>query len=177
MAHERELIAACKRGDTAAMEALYRQYAKPMFNVAYRIVNDYHFAEDVMQEAFLKAFERIGQFRGEASFGAWLKRITVNESLNWIKKYQRQYTDFSENTAEEPAEEERDEDFLRIEPEQLLKALRALNPNYRTIISLYYIEGYDYREISSIMDISYQNARTMMTRAKQKLRKILENEK
>ncbi len=174
---QRKLILACKRGDIRAMETLYRQYARSMFNVAYRIVNDFHFAEDVMQEAFLKAFERIGQFRGDASFGAWLKRITINESLNWVKKYGNRYSDFPANFSEEVEVDSAETEPPGLEPEKLLKAMQALNPQYRTIISLFYIEGYDYREIAEIMDISYQNARTMMTRAKKKLKKILENEK
>jgi len=86
---ERTLIDRVKHGDTEAMQMLYERYYRPMFNTAYRIVNDFHFAEDVMHEAFLKAFDRIGTFEGRAPFGAWLKRIVVNESLQWLRKYGR----------------------------------------------------------------------------------------
>ncbi len=169
---ERILIEKCKQGDTKAMSMLYEMYYRPMFNTALRIVNDFHFAEDVMHEAFIKAFERIESFRGSASFGAWLKRIIINESLQWIKKYGRFSTNRNENEFE--AVEEPDEtDWPSEKPEKIIRAMRKLRDNYRTILSLYYMEGYDYEEITQIMGISYENARTMLSRAKAALKKIL----
>ena len=172
---EKILIRQCKAGNTNAMSRLYELYYRPMFNTAYRIVNDFHFAEDVMHEAFIKAFEHIHSFRGDAGFGAWLKRIIINESLQWIKKYGNFNTGEDESKFDKPDTDAPDP--LSVPPEELLKAMRRLKDNYRTILSLYYIEGYDYEEISQIMGISYQNARTMLSRAKASLKKILTENK
>ncbi len=175
----RDLIEACKRGDSRAMEKIYAMYYKPMFNTAYRIINDFHFAEDIMQESFLKAFANLHRFEGRSTFGAWLKRIVVNESLNWLKKYKRFDNQLQEEQIPEQIDREEDETefFHRVEPGKLLQALGRLKDNYRTILSLYYLEGYDYEEIMEIMGLSYQHARTMLSRAKNKLKKLLENGK
>lgn len=177
---EKKLIDACRNGDRTAMEKLYVMYYKPMFNTAYRIVNDFHFAEDIMQESFLKAFEKLDRFEGRSTFGAWLKRIVINESLQWLKKYKRFQFNAEEIWKEELVEEDPDEDLLgdnHVPPEKLLELLNRLKPNYKIILQLYFIEGYDYEEIGQIMGITYQNARTMLSRAKQKLKKLLENER
>jgi len=173
------LVERIKKGDKQAMAEIYDTYYKPMFNTAYRIVNDFHFAEDVLHEAFIKAFTHIHQYKGTASFGAWLKRIIINESLQWIKKYGHWHPE--ENDArlnklhgKEEIYEENEPDFPQNEkPREILMAMRRLKDNYRTILSLYYIEGYDYDEITQIMGISYQNARTMLSRAKTALKNLL----
>lgn len=172
-----ELIEACKNGDRQAMEKIYQMYARAMFNTAYRITGDYHFAEDIMQEAFIKAFERLSSYRGDAPFGAWLKRITINESLQWLKKYRRFETDRElPEAAEDPSGDDA-EDVWQADRQRLARALLQLNARYRTVLSLHYIEGYDLQETASIMQIGYGNVRTLLTRAKQQLKKIMENER
>jgi RNA polymerase sigma-70 factor (ECF subfamily) len=173
---EKILVEQCKVGNRQAMSKLYELYYRPMFNTAYRIVNDFHFAEDIMHEAFIKAFEHIRSFRGDASFGAWLKRIIINESLQWIKKYGNFNTGEDETKYDMPYNDE-DPELPGAGPQELLQAMRGLKDNYRTILSLYYMEGYDYAEISQILGISYQNARTMLSRAKAALRKLLDENK
>ena len=80
------LIKACINGDRSAQYALYKQYSKAMYNICYRITNNPDDAEDVLQEAFLSAFNNLRSFKGESSFGAWLKKIVVNSSINHVKK-------------------------------------------------------------------------------------------
>jgi RNA polymerase sigma factor (sigma-70 family) len=81
-----QLIFQCKLQNSKAQMEVYNRYNKAMYNIALRIVKDEHFAEDVMQEAFLKAFQKIDTFKGEVAFGAWLKRIVVNYSIDFYKK-------------------------------------------------------------------------------------------
>ncbi|VAW22417.1 RNA polymerase ECF-type sigma factor, partial [hydrothermal vent metagenome] len=81
-----EIINRCRAGEQKAQHQLYKLYYKPMFNISLRIVNDKPEAEDIMQEAFLKAFKKIGSYKGEVSFGAWLKKIVVNHSLDALRK-------------------------------------------------------------------------------------------
>ncbi len=175
---QRELIAAIQRGDHKAMEAFYHRYARAMFNTAYRITGDYHYAEDVVQEAFIKAFAHMKNFRGDAEPGAWLKRIVINESLQWLRKFRRFETDREPPENSTPPDDDDDDIFAdRALRQALARALLRLRTNYRTVLSLHYIEGYDLQETAQIMGISYGNVRTMLTRAKQQLKKLMENER
>jgi RNA polymerase sigma-70 factor (ECF subfamily) len=128
-------------------------------------------AEEAMQDAFLSAFEKLEEFKGEVTFGAWMKKIVINKSLDYLKKDKMyQNTESAENLqmiAEEP------EFDLSGKIEQVKKAMESLPENYRIILSLYYLEGYDHEEISEILDLSYANSRTMLNRAKNKLITIL----
>ncbi len=168
----RKLVAECKRNNPKAQLQLYELYYKAMFNTAYRIVNDIDDAEDVMQEAFVKAFGKINTYKEQAKLGAWLKRIVVNEAMQWIRK-NKKYVAYGLEVLDTKVYEEKDEELPKADVHSLLKALSELKDNYRIIISLYFIEGYDFEEICEVMNISYANARTMLSRAKQKLKQKL----
>lgn len=148
-----------------------------MYNVAYRIVKDEHFAEDVMQEGFLKAFNKINDFKQEVAFGAWLKRIIVNYSIDFYKKNnQFKLEDFEKSIFKlEDYENDSNEnfDFNDLKVQQILSAIRSLKYNYSMVLTLFYIEGYDQEEISEILKISYANCRTTLSRAKESLRRQL----
>jgi len=128
-------------------------------------------AEEAMQDAFLSAFEKLDEFKGEVTFGAWLKKIVINKSLDYLKKdkmYQKA------ESADELHLLDNEEEFdLSEKIEAVKKAMNELPENYRIILSLYYLEGYDHEEISEIMEMSYANSRTMLNRAKNKLVAIL----
>jgi RNA polymerase sigma-70 factor (ECF subfamily) len=127
-------------------------------------------AEDVMQEAFLSAFEKIENYKGEVSFGAWLKRIVINRSLDHLKKRKIQFEEVNEKTAQIS-----DNNFetKEIDIQKIKNAIQNLPDRYRVILSLFLIEGYDHEEISSILDISNSSSRTQLLRAKNKLKTLL----
>jgi RNA polymerase sigma-70 factor (ECF subfamily) len=149
-----------------------------MYNTAYRILNDSFEAEDVMQESFLTAFTKLDSFREDAAFGGWLKRIVINKSLSQLKKLKDKHEismdDVSYKVMEE---EEQDEQYGGISTEmrtkELLGAIESLKENYRLVLNLRLIEGYDNEEIAQILNISNENCRTTISRAKNKLKKIL----
>ncbi|EDM43065.1 RNA polymerase sigma-70 factor [unidentified eubacterium SCB49] len=152
-----------------------------MYNVALRIVKNTAEAEDVMQESFIAAFDKIDSFKGTATFGAWLKRIVVNNSITQYKKSARfiSVDDYDGMTIEDQTEEIAsngisEEDYKSVEAGQLMQAMDLLNDKYRQVISLHYMEGYDYEEISEILNVSYGNARTLLSRAKESLRTKIE---
>lgn len=151
-----------------------------MYNTAFRIVNDTAEAEDIMQEAFLKAFTKIESFQGTSTFGAWLKRIVVNLSINAFNKNSRytevSYNDELKNETEEDPRIALTESGENEKVKQVLWALNSLKENYKIVLNLHLIEGYDYEEISEILNISYANCRTMISRAKESLRKKLEKD-
>lgn len=152
---------------------MYKLYYKSMYSVSLRIVNDTMEAEDVMQEAFLNAFRKINTYKGEVSFGAWLKRIVVNRSLDYLKKRKVQFEDISENTAT-IADEQMPSGEVDID--KLKEAIQKLADGYRVVLSLYLLEGYDHKEISQILGISNSASRTQLLRAKNKLKEMLKAE-
>ena len=141
-----------------------------MFSVSLRIVNDMMEAEDVMQEAFLSAFRNMETYRGEVSFGAWLKRIVVNRSLDYLKKKKVQFDEINERTMEI---EDYHMPVKEVDALILKNAIQQLSDGYRVVLSLYLIEGYDHEEISQILGISNTSSRTQLLRAKNKLRELL----
>ena len=170
------LLALCQDGNQLAQLEVYNRYQRAMYNTALRIVKDTAVAEDVMQESFIAAFNKLGSFKGEATFGSWLKRIVVNNSIAEFRRSQRMPTvsdDYQLSVAEESPEGLEEEDYSEIQSTALMEAMNQLNDNYRSILSLHFIEGYDYEEICEILSISYANCRTMISRAKESLRKKL----
>ena len=165
-----EIIDQCKEGSQKAQFQLYKLYYKAMFSVSMRIVNDQMEAEDVMQEAFLSAFKKIETYKGEVSFGAWLKRIVVNRSLDYLKKRKVQFEAINERTAQIA---ESHMDARELDAKVLKQSIQELSDGYRVVLSLYLIEGYDHEEISQILGISNSASRTQLLRAKNKLREIL----
>ncbi|WP_319265835.1 sigma-70 family RNA polymerase sigma factor [uncultured Draconibacterium sp.] len=165
-----EIIDQCREGSQKAQFQLYKLYYKAMFSVSLRIVNDQMEAEDVMQEAFLSAFKKIDSYKGEVSFGAWLKRIVVNRSLDYLKKRKVQFEEVNERTTQIA---EFQMDTRELDAKVLKQAIQELSDGYRIVLSLYLIEGYDHEEISQILGISNSASRTQLLRAKNKLRDIL----
>src|SRR5690606_36635625 len=148
-----------------------------MYNTAHRIVKDSAEAEDVMQEAFLSAFTKLHTFKGEVAFGAWLTRIVVNKSIHHYKKLQKtRAVDLEEimNKVEDKnGVEQQRHGHTELKAQKVMETMKSLKDNYRISLILHLIEGYDYEEICEIMDISYANCRTTISRAKESLRKKL----
>ena len=156
---------------------VYNRYYRAMYNTAFRIVKDQAEAEDVMQEAFLSAFTKLDTFKGEVAFGAWLKKIVVNKSLVYyrnIRKKNEVPLDEKLYRVGDNTESEADHSETERLAQKVLKTMDSLKDNYRVSLTLHLIEGYDYEEICDLMDISYANCRTMISRAKESLRKKLE---
>ncbi len=170
---EQKLLRKCASGDRKAQLDLYKKYAQGMFKVSFSIVRNSTLAEDVVQEAFISIFKNLDSFKGEVTFGAWMKKIVVNKSITALKKERR--FDFETESKELIEEENWNENEVAIMI--LKKCMRQLSDKYHTIISLYYLEGYDHEEIAEILNISYDNSRTILSRAKVKLKKLIENER
>lgn len=171
-----ELIARCKAGDQDAHRQLYKLYSRAMYNVGLRITRSEEEAEDVLQEAFINAFRNIDSYRGDASFGAWLKRIVVNKAINAVsrKKHDPIPDDDRWDVAEEEAQAEYG-DGLTVD--RVKRCIDELPDGYRTVLSLYLLEGYDHQEIGEIMGISESTSKSQLNRAKSRLRELLMTKK
>lgn len=175
-----ELVEACKLGNRAAQYKLYGLYVKSMYNVCFRILNHRGEAEDVLQEAFIDAFSKIGSFRQEASFGVWLKQIVVNKAISSLRKKKMDFVDFEgeayrlENEGFSESLSEPDESSCDYRVEAITKGVEMLPEGYRVVLSLYLFEGYDHEEISHVLGISVSTSRTQYMRGKKRLMRILE---
>ena len=164
----------CKRGSKKACFELYRLYSKAMLNVAFRIVGSIDEAEDVLQEAFLDAFNRVKDFRQETTFGLWLKQIVVHRSINLLRKRRLDFVELEDGQLDNiPDEEVESDEEVQYKVTQVKDAMKELPEGYRLVISLYLLEGYDHEEIGQILNISENTSRTQFLRAKRKLNEIL----
>lgn len=165
-----ELVERCRQGDPRGFSELYQKYAKAMYNTSLRIMNNSGDAEDVLQEAFCDAFAAIDSFAYKSTFGAWLKRIVINKSINALRKRKMTIIDMEKTTIGHlPEEEEYDEEGIAFRVEEIKKAVRELPNGYRTVLTLHLFEGYDQEEIAEILQVSHVTVRTQYMRAKQKL--------
>lgn len=165
------------QGKQSAQMEIYNRYYKAMYNTAYRIVKDPAEAEDVMQESFLSAFTKMHTFKGDVTFGAWLKRIVINNSIYQYKKQQKNRTadldDVMYKVEDNDGVASDQNGYTELKAQKVMETMKSLKDNYRVSLTLHLIEGYDYEEISEIMNISYANCRTTISRAKESLRNKL----
>lgn len=176
-----DLIELCKQNDRKAQHEVYKRYSKAMYNVCWRILNDEAEAEDALQESFIKAFKKLESFKGESTFGAWLKRITINTALNYLKAKKAEIVPLEhlskedhENNAYEPVGnifEDDDDEASKIG--RIKTAMENLPDGYRVVFSLYLIEGYDHAEIAGILGITESTSKSQYNRAKKKLKELL----
>lgn len=165
------LIEECRKGNSRAQFRLYNQYAKAMYNIAYRMLNNREDAEDILQETFVDCFRNINSFRFESTFGAWLKRILINKCINHLQKKRIDLT----LTDELPNIGYEEEDETVYDISKITRGIEMLPDGYRVILSLYLLEGYDHSEIAQILGISESTSKSQYSRAKEKLRSQLAN--
>ncbi len=154
---------------------LYNQYCRGMYIVAKRFVKDDMDAEDVLQEAFIKAFSKLHQFNNEVTFGAWLKRIVINKSIDFLKTKKQRMVDLEEGHLK-VVDADNDDKWLiedTITIDEVKDAINTLSDKYKYVVMLYLIDGYDHQEISEILNISEVTSRTQLFRGKQKLQELL----
>ena len=165
-----DLVEKCKQGSSLSFKELYGQYVKAMYNTCLRIVNNAADAEDIVQEAFIDAFRNIEGFNYKSTFGAWMKRIVINKSINYLRDKKLKLVDISQsNISELENEEEIDEESIQFKVAEIKNAVSMLPDGYRTVFTLNAFEGYDYEEIAGILKISETTARTQYHRAKKQL--------
>lgn len=143
-----------------------------MYNVGFRITGNEEDAEDVLQEAFVSAFKSLDHYRGDATFGAWLKRIVVNKSINVIKK--RKENVIPQDDEFDVPDEDVPADYKpELSVERVRQCMEMLPDGYRSVLSLYLLEGYDHEEIAGIMGITESTSKSQLNRAKRKLKELL----
>jgi RNA polymerase sigma-70 factor (ECF subfamily) len=177
--HINQLIELCRQENKQAQMEVYRRYYKAMYNTSVRIVKDSFEAEDIMQDSFLSAFTRLDKLKDNASFGAWLKRIVVNNSIGHYHKNQKANTTGLDDVLYKIEDNTftNDTNSPEISVDQIKEVISSLKDSYALVLTLNLIEGYDYEEIAEIMKITNGNSRTLISRAKAQLRARLSSQR
>ncbi len=170
-----DIVDRCKSGDQKAFYEIYKLYSKAMLNICYRIVGVQEVAEDVLQEAFVSAFQNINSYQGKASFGAWLKKVVVNKAISHLRKQQLDMVELDQRFDLKVEDEGEDIDLI-MKVDTIREAIQKLPNGFRVVFSLYLLEGYDHKEIASILEISESTSKSQYNRAKKKLKEILKEE-
>ena len=173
-----ELVKKSQLGDKSAFEELVKRHQELVFSLSFKLTGNRELANDVAQEAFIRAWKAIGKFRGDSTFGTWIYRITVNTAWTLRKKAKKHYSLNIEDTQEPVVvEEKKDPELVAINSDLSLVLRKALNQiplEQRIIVELKNIEGRSHKEIADYLDISVTAAKVRLHRAHQKLRNILE---
>jgi len=169
-----KLIDSARKGDQQAMYRLYKLYVQAMYNTCIRMVSNQFDAEDIIQESFVKAFNNLDSFRGESSFGSWLKRIVINQSITFLRKKKQNFQDIDD--LQILADEDEENSFPEIDPMMIHESIKTLPEKARVVLNLYLLEGYIHKEIADILNITESTSKSQYLRAKQLLREKLEKE-
>ena len=169
---DRELVRRCRQGDTRAFETLLDRYQRPVYNAAYRMLDNADDARDVAQTVFLKAWENLGRYDPRYKFFSWIYRIALNESVNSLQKRSR--TDALDGEPESTTggpDIAADEAMRSL---QIQSALMKLKPDYRAVIVLKHFVDCNYAEISRILDIPEKTVKSRLYSARQLLKEALQ---
>jgi RNA polymerase sigma-70 factor (ECF subfamily) len=172
----RDIVEACKKGDRQAQFELYRLYGKAMFNVCLRMVKNETDAEDLLQNSFVDIFTKLDSFRFQSSIGAWIKRIVINNCINFLKKRRLQIEELDVDRHDH-SPQSAPPVVIGLSVEAVQKAMMDLPDGYRIVFSLYMLEGYDHKEIGEILGVTEATSKSQYSRARKKLQEILMSRK
>lgn len=167
---DKELLERCSSGDNSGYSLLYHRYSKAVFNSIYRLVNDREDAEDILQEVFVKAFSEIKSLKNAESFGGWIKRIAINQSLNFLRKNKIYFAEIDEEKIFDINDDELEEKLkMESRVKELQETIAEFPPQTRTIVNLYLFEEMPQEEIAKILNIPHGTVRSYYHRAKKKI--------
>lgn len=172
MNSDEELIKGCIREDREMQGKLYEKYADKMFAVCMRYSNTREEAEDVLQEAFIKIFDKISKFRQEGSFEGWMRRIMVNTALRSWDKRSRKFEPGDLDHVEEPVQRELVLDSIGVK--EIMAMIKKLPEGYQVVFNLFAVEGYSHKEIGELLNINESTSRSQYARARRNLMTMLE---
>jgi len=158
------IIKGCQAGESGAQKALYELFKTKMYGICLRYAGNYSDAQDVLQDGFLKVFEKIHQFEFKGAFEGWIRRIMVNTA---IEKYRTQYQVINiSDSIKEISQYGVDEITSNLTADELLRFIQELSPKYRVVFNLYAIEGYSHKEVAEILNISEGTSKSNLSRAR-----------
>ncbi|MFB6257847.1 MAG: RNA polymerase sigma factor [Flavobacteriales bacterium] len=173
---EEKLIQAVKKGDQRAFKTLFDRYSPVLMGMAMRYARNEPDAEDILQEAFVRIHEKIGDYEGKGSFEGWMKRILMHTAINFIKKRNKEQERKNDDMEVERLEIKDDELPDDLGQEELMKAMNRLPDGYRTVFNLVVFEGYEHQEVADLLGINVGTSQSQLFKAKKMLRQQLVRE-
>lgn len=171
---EQKLIKHCLKGDARAQRELYEKFAAQMLSICRRYVKSLEDAEEVLSNGFIKVFNKMDQYKGDGALGGWIRRIMINEALNFIRYQKNLFVEVDEENSRHLSHNEVDGD---IDAEHLMTMIEELPIGYRTVFNLYAIEGYGHKEIGEMLGISENTSKSQLSKARKSLQdKLGQNE-
>ena len=177
----KEIVNGCLNDDRRSQEALFKMFYGKMLAVCSRYISDPDTAQEVLQEGFIKVFDKLEVFDFKGSFEGWVRRIIVNTAIDSIRKSKRapilkeKDTDFKVDSTDHIEESETIE-LTELKASIAMKAIEKLSPGYRTVFNLFVIEEYSHKEIAEILSISEGTSKSNLSKAKLNLKRILTEE-
>ena len=161
---ESDLLEGCRRGERKMQQELYNRFAPRMYGVCLRYASNAEEAEDILQEGFIKIFNKINSYRGDGSFEGWIRRIFVNTAIEHFRKktYLQPITETEENTVEGKYLSVLDS----LAEKDIIQLIQQLSPGYRTVFNMYVVEGYTHKQIAEMLGISEGTSKSQLSRAK-----------
>lgn len=179
-----EIVKGCIAGDRKSQQQLFQTFFGKMMVVCMRYTNDRDTAQDILQDAFIKAFDKMGDFTFTGSFEGWLRRIMVNTAIDHFRKSKhlielienQNYSDELENENDFGEEDDKMEEnsWENLSSDDILAAMQELSPAYQTVFNLYVMENYQHKDIAEMLNISVGTSKSNLAKARANLKKILE---
>lgn len=173
-----KLVEKCMAGDRKAQQIFYEGFYRTMYSVCLRYASNSSEAQDLVHDGFVKAFNKLKDFKNAGSLEGWVRRIMVNNSIDVIRRRKELIIEESEqillNTPSDDLEEKEQEALLRTKAEDVIKLIQNLSPGYRTVFNMYVIEEYSHKEIAEELGISIGTSKSNLSKAKIKIRELLE---
>tara|TARA_R110001583_G_scaffold412_2_gene3799 strand:- start:43136 stop:43684 length:549 start_codon:yes stop_codon:yes gene_type:complete len=164
-----KLVEDCKQNKAKAQMQLYETYCNAMFSVAQRYVKDSVTAEDIMQDAFIKVFKNLESYKGEVTIGAWIKKIVINQCIDYLKKKRIELVSIEDQKLV-IADESNWAFEKAINGKIIIAAINSLPEKYKVVLNMYLIEGFDHQEIAQVLNITEVASRSQLMRGKNKLK-------
>jgi RNA polymerase sigma factor (sigma-70 family) len=174
---EAEIITGCLKNNRKHQEMLYDRYAAVMYAICIRYTHNRDNALDILQDGFVKVFDRMSSFQGAGSFEGWMKKIFIHTAINYYHKV-RHLSEHFQDTTEIPINISDQADAIsKLSEKEILELIAALPDGYRIVFNLYVIEGYDHEEIAQLLGIASSTSRSQLLKARRVLQQKLKEKK
>jgi RNA polymerase sigma-70 factor (ECF subfamily) len=173
------IVEGCVREERKCQQMIFEMYYGKMMSACLRYISDRDEAQDVLQDGFIKVFNSIAKFDFNGSFEGWVRRIVVNTAIDHIRKKKKdifQVTDYEfimNNYSEEADDVENDSIYSNLNNQEIIDAIKQLSPAYRTVFSMYVIDGYSHQQIADLLNINIGTSKSNLAKARMNLQKVL----
>lgn len=172
-AEDDDLVERCRRGDLSAFETIYQRHSTSMYNLAYRMVGNASDAEDLLQEIFLLAFNKLSSYQGQSALGTWLYRVATNRCLDHLRSRAKRYQTMTDSLDDKESLAPRAEKDTPAERMDLERSIAQLPDSYRAAFLLYDVEGFDHKEVAHILGVAEGTSKSLVHKARLKIRNTL----